>query len=101
MYCKSIRDTSINGVDIKENNYIGFTNDKMISSKESLLDTIVDSLEKLDVKDYEIMTLIYGKNFKEEEKEVLNEEIMSLNKRIEVYAIDGLQESYDLVIILE
>ena len=101
MITKSIRDANINAVEIHEGDYIGFSNKTMYTSKVEILDAYYDLLEKLKVEDKEFLINVYGDAVTNEQKEIIKKYISNNYPSIEVYEIDGGQEVYDIIVILE
>jgi len=97
----SVRDANIDGVDIKEGNYIGFKGKTMLASCESKIDTLIALTEKLDAKDKVFMIVSYGEGVSEVEKTEVSITIKSKYPNVEFYEIDGGQEVYDFIVILE
>ena len=100
LVCKASRDANINNVDIKENSYIGFSGKTMLTSKAELVETITDLLEKLNFQDYEMATIIYGKNVSDEVKSQVESYATSKKRLFEVLSLDGGLLSYDAVVVL-
>ena len=101
MITKSVRDANINHVNIKEGDYIGFSNKEMYSSNSSKIDTFIELIEKLNVKNKDFLINVCGKDVKEVEKLQIEKLLKEKYPRLEVYNIDGLQDVYDFIIILE
>ena len=101
MISKSIRDTNLNGVDIKKDSYIGFDNKKILASCPTKLDTLKELAKIYHFEDKELLTLFYGKDMTSEEKASVKSFIGSTYKNIELYELDGNQDSYDIVLIIE
>lgn len=98
---KASRTTKVNDIEIIKDNYIGFTNKTMLASKESKLDTLYELLAKLEPNDKAFALLIYGKDTNEEERQLTNEFISENYPVLELYEIDGMQEVYDFILIME
>ena len=98
----SIRDAHINDIDIKKGDYMAFSQkglmldnkDKMECFKELLLNAE-------DIDDKEIITLFYGKDVSQEEKEIARSFIAENFEDLEVIEFDGGQEVYSFLIALE
>lgn len=101
MITKSIRDANINHVDIKEGDYIGFSDKTMYVSNSSKLDTYFELLEKLDVKNKNFLINVFGENVSQDEKNVIRNLLKDKYKNLEVYELDGNQEVYNFILILE
>jgi len=100
MITKAIRDASLNGVEIKKGNYIGFTDKTMYSSDQSAVKTFIALCEKLGIGEKNFLIVIHGATAKEEDKRLIKEYAEGL-KNIEFYEIDGGQEVYDHILIIE
>lgn len=97
----SVRDACINNVNIKSGDYIGFTNKEMRVSSANKLEVFEGLLETLNVKDKYFLIAVYGQNVSEDEK-VKTQNIMKEKYRdIEFYEINGEQEVYDYILIIE
>lgn len=98
---KSIRDACIDGVDIKCGNYIGFEDKKMLTSLGNKVDTLTSLVDKLGAKDKNFMILSYGASVSDQEKIEASTLIKVKYPQIEFYEIDGKQEVYDFIVIIE
>ena len=93
MVTKSVRDTSLGGLDIKKDDYIGFSGNK--------IDAAEKCLENLDADDHEILIAIYGSDASDDEKQSFRRMAMRCFPSLELYEIDGEQKVYDFILILE
>ena len=101
MITKSIRNAFINNVNIKENDYIGFIDKTMLVSNKNKLDSYFELLNKLNIKDRNYLINIYGKELTKKERELIEEYINNNYPLLEYYSIDGEQEIYDVILIME
>lgn len=98
----SIRDTSINDIDIKKNDCICIYNDELISANKNRIEAIIDALKSIkDLKDKQVLTLICGKDSHESEINKIKEYVNSINRFIELYPIKGNQDIYSYIIGIE
>ncbi|MBR4237061.1 DAK2 domain-containing protein [bacterium] len=90
------RNTKVNGVDVKKNDFIGILNHNLVSDKRSKIDCIVDSLSKVDsIKDRETLLLIFGKDMKnQKEKDDTIKQIKKNYPSLNIDIIDGEQDVY-------
>ena len=90
------RNTKVNGVDVKKNDYIGILNHNLVSDKRSKIDCIVDSLSKVDsINDRETLLLIFGKDMKnQKEKDDTIKQIKKNYPSLNIDIIDGEQDVY-------
>ena len=101
MLTKSIRNALINDVDIKENDYIGFKDKIMLTSNKDKLESYFELLNKLDIKNKNYLINIYGKDLLNKEKEIIEKYISDNYPSLEYYSIEGDQEIYDVILIME
>ncbi len=101
--CVSVcsRDTIVNGMNLSKGNYLGFVDDEILVSKETQKEAYLSLAEKLDFASHEICILIKGKDGSNEDTENLSDWISKNYPLCEVYAIDGNQDIYNQMIILE
>ncbi|MGN1139273.1 MAG: DAK2 domain-containing protein [Ruminococcus sp.] len=98
---RSVRDANINNVDISADAYIGFTDKEMLVSDNDKIVTAVSLLDKLGLADCEILIAIYGSDISEEEKDTFKAKVNQKFPRVEICDLDGGQEVYDFLLIVE
>lgn len=96
----SVRDANINDVEIKKGNYIGFSDKLMLSSSNDKIETTMKLLEKLDLKNHEVLIAIFGEDVSEEEKNIFRNNISNDYRNCELYEIEGQQDLYDFLLIV-
>lgn len=101
MISRSIRDTKLNGIEIQKDGYIGFNNDKILASNMSKVEVFKALSEILDFKDREFVTLFYGKDMNQADKDAIEGYVAETFRNIELYSLDGNQDAYDVVLIVE
>ena len=99
--CQAIRDVSYKDIDVKNDDYIGFTNKKVLSANTNKVKALYDLTIKLGLMDKDLLTIIYGESVTESEKEEVRNLYQEKHPNIEFYEIDGKQEVYDFIAILE
>ncbi len=97
----SIRDTEINGVSIKNGDFMGITGGNIITSQEHRVETTKTLLENLVDGDSEVVTLFYGVDVEEEEVDGISKYIENKYEDAEVQVIKGNQEIYSYIICVE
>ena len=97
----SIRDTSIDGIDIKKDDFMGLAGSKIVISNPSLDEAIKTLLETLIDEDDEIVTIIYGEDITEEEATQLAEYVESTYDHTEVELYNGKQPLYPYILSVE
>lgn len=97
----SVRDVNLNGIDIKKDDYIGFSGKTMLAADKSRLETAKKLAENMKISDHEFMIVIYGNSVEQDERETFKKEISTKYPRMEFYEIDGGQDVYDYLLILQ
>lgn len=97
----SIRDADLDGVKIHKGDYIAICNGKIIASEVEKETALKAMLEKIDLSDKEIITIIYGDDVDEEHAEEMSEYIEGNFHDIEVDVIEGKQEVYSYILAIE
>lgn len=98
---KSIRDANINNVDIHEGDFIGLCDKTMHTSKKNKLEAYFELIKKMDVEEKSFLINIYGKDVSNSEKQFIETELKEKYPNLEIYSINGEQEVYDLMVVLE
>ncbi len=101
MVTKSIRNATIDGIPIEEGHYIGFTDKHMLSSHARNTETAMSLLERLGAAEHDYLIAIYGADTKEDEKEDFRARMGETYPNMELYEIDGGQEVYDFLLVLQ
>ena len=99
LICKATRDVLLNGVDVKENEYIALVDKEIVVSNVDIKDTIAEVFEKN--KEVDIVTVFYGKDVTPELKEEISEYLNDNCGDVEVYEADGGQDTFDVIMIFE
>lgn len=97
----AVRDTEINGVKIKNGEFIGITKGKILVSTPSRIKTAQKLLDDMINEDREIITIFHGVDAQEDEVLAVVEYAKKLNPDIEVDLINGKQEIYSFIIAVE
>ena len=97
----AVRDTEMNGVQVKNGDYLGLSKSKIIVSLPDKMEAIKELMKSLVDQDSEIVTIFYGKDVTEEEIEEVVDFVSSLNEDCEVETIAGEQDVYSYIIAVE
>ena len=101
MVTVAVRKAELDGVSIEKGNYIGFTNKRMLASDPERTGAAFAMLEALEAQNYEIIIAIYGGSVTAAEKEMFRNSVGAKYRDAEIYEIDGGQDVYDFILILE
>ena len=96
-----VRDATIDGKEIHTGDYIGFVGKEMLSVNESRLVTVCESIDALNFSKYDFCILICGKDATDEEAEKIEAYVNSHYRGKEIYIINGGQDVYDYIMIVE
>ena len=96
----AIKDTNIDGVEIKANNYMALCEKEITACVPDKLDALKTTLEQLVDEDAEIITLIYGEDVTEEEAEEI-EAFVEDNYEAELELVNGKQPVYSFIVGVE
>ena len=96
----AIKDTTFEGISIKEGDYMGINGKEIISSSKDKTEVVHDLVNQLITDDAEIVTLIKGEDSSVEEVEDLEKYIVA-NHSVEVEIINGEQPVYGFIIGVE
>ena len=96
-----VRDATIDGKEIHTGDYIGLVGKNMLSVNESRLVTVCESIDALNFSRYDFCILICGKDATDEEAEKIEAYVNSHYRGKEIYIINGGQDVYDYIMIVE
>jgi dihydroxyacetone kinase-like predicted kinase len=98
----AIRDTEIDGVSIKTNDFMAIVGKKIVAANPSKVGIVKDLFAKVDEIEYkEVVTLIYGLDVSEEEKQEVVSYLNETYPHIEIGELDGKQDIYSFIISIE
>lgn len=97
----AVRDTTIDGIDIKKGDYIAINDDGLASAKEDIEEAVFEMLDKMVDPDSEIISVYYGEDVKEDEAEDLKDKIEERFPKAEVELQNGGQPVYYYIISVE
>ncbi len=97
----AVRDSKVNGLEIKKDDYIGLLDGDIVTAKKERLATIKDLVDRMIDEESEIITIMHGKNVDKEEVDALNTYIGEKHPEIEIDIVEGAQEIYDYLFAVE
>lgn len=98
----SIRNTTVNKVEIKKGDYIGILDGKLLVSNKDKLEALKSLISKVkDIDEKEVLIILCGKNVSEDEKESLQEMLSDSFPQLECGVMDGRQDVYDYLFSIE
>lgn len=97
----SVRDTHIDGKDIKKGDFMGILNGTIIGTSENQLSAAKMLLSEMIGEDDEIVTILYGEDASQEEAEQLEAFLSEKYEEIEVEIHNGKQPLYSYIVSVE
>ena len=97
----SVRDTHIDGKDIKKGDFMGILNGTIIGTSENQLSAAKMLLAEMIGEDDEIVTILYGEDASQEEAEQLEAFLSEKYEEIEVEIHNGKQPLYSYIVSAE
>ena len=101
MITTSVRDATINNVEIHTGDYIGFAGKTMMTAQPDCLSACEAVLPQLGLEEKFALTLFVGANADKGDLEILEKYIADNYPDIEVFKVDGGQEVYDYIMVAE
>ena len=98
---RAVRDTELNGVAVKKDDFIGFVGDTIYTACAERNQAAAELCDATSAEDYDIMLLVCGCDASAGEAQALYSELKKKYKWTEIVMIDGGQPVYDYIIILE
>lgn len=98
---KANRDTTINGVEIHENDYLGIIDGDIQVAETDLINSTIDMVEKMLDEDSEIITIMFGRDSNKEEANQVAEALKNKHDDLEFEIHNGGQPVYNFLISVE
>lgn len=97
----SVRDTEMDGLKIKKNDFIGIEGGKILSTGKKLNKTTLDLLDKVIDEDASLVTVYYGSDVEDKIINELERKLQRIYKDIDIEFIRGGQPLYHYIISVE
>ncbi|EJW17532.1 DAK2 domain-containing protein [Paenibacillus alvei] len=97
----AVRDTTLDGLEIKAGHYMGIVNGKIVTTTESVTDTLQQLVTKMMENNGEVVTLLTGEEAKDEDTEALVAWLGEHYPNAEVEVHQGGQPIYSYIISVE
>ncbi|WP_431029437.1 DAK2 domain-containing protein [Lysinibacillus sp. LZ02] len=97
----AVRDTSIDGVEIRKDDYMALAEGKIILSTPEMMDAAKEVINKLVDEDSEIITVIYGEDTTATQANELASFIEENFEDAEVEIVEGKQSLYPFILSVE
>ena len=97
----AVRDTTIDGRDIKKDDYLGIVDGKIVESNPDLEETTIEMVKKMLDEDSEIVTILYGEDGSEKTAEAIKAAVEEIDDELDVQIYSGGQPVYPYLISVE
>jgi len=101
MLTKAVRTTTVNGVEVNKDDYIGFTNKLMLVSTPEKMKSVYALADKIITDERMFLIVSYGKGATVHERQAFRAFMAKEHSELEFYEIDGEQDVYDFILIVE
>lgn len=96
----AVRDSVVNGVEVKKGQYIGLAEDKIVYAGNDLEEVTCKTVA-LAGEDWEIISIYYGSDINEEIAEAIADKLLEIAPDAETQIFNGAQPLYPLILSLE
>ncbi|HEX8682763.1 MAG TPA: DAK2 domain-containing protein [Ardenticatenaceae bacterium] len=97
----AIRTTTIDGVSVNDGDIIGLLNGKLVVAESSPEAVVRAMLDRLELDEYEILTLYHGENVSPDEATAMMEALQESYSSLEVEVVRGGQPHYHYIFSVE
>lgn len=97
----AVRDTTIDGIEVKKDDFIGISEGKIVTKAHSSLEALQLLLAKMIDEDDEIVTVLYGADVNEEDIKKLEQHVTENFEDAELEIHEGKQPVYHYIVAVE
>lgn len=97
----AVRDTTVNGIAIKKDNFIGIVDGDIVATNADLETTAEEMVKKMLDEDSSVVTIYYGEDGNEEFADQLQSVIETMDDELDVQVYEGDQPVYPYLISVE
>lgn len=97
----AIRSVQLGRVSVCEGDFIGVINGHLAVAGQNMQQVIHDTLKRMSINNYEIITLYYGEDVTEEQAEQMAKDIKTRYSQLEIEVVDGSQPHYAYILSAE
>ncbi len=98
---RATRTVEIDGVQVREGQYIALVDGKLLLGGDDLEEVLLDLLERADVEDRELVTMFYGEALSKTQANRLGDAVRERFPHLEVELQEGGQPHYFLILSIE
>jgi len=97
----AVRSVQLDGVRVREGDFIGLINGDLAVAGQNMERVIQDTLQRMDIDRYEIVTLYYGENVTLQQAQETASCIKGQHSHLEIEVVDGGQPYYAYILSAE
>ena len=97
----AVRSAHIGGVRVREGDFIGLINGNLAVAGQNMDIVIQDTLQRMDIDRYEIVTLYYGEDVTSQQAQETAKRIKGRHSHLEIEVVDGGQPYYAYIFSAE
>lgn len=97
----AVRDTTIEGREIKKDDYMGIVDGNIVVTNPDLKEAAIEMVKAMLDEDSEVVTIIYGEDGNKEEAEAIETAVSELDEDLEIEIHEGNQPVYPYLISVE
>jgi DAK2 domain fusion protein YloV len=97
----AVRSVQLGGLHVREGDYIGVINGNLAVASQSLGDAMRDTLRRLNIDAYEILTIYYGQDITDEQAQETARRLKEQHSQLEIEVVDGGQPYYAYILSAE
>lgn len=96
-----IRNAEMGDTSVHTGDYIGFVGKELLSVNQNRLVTVCETIDRMNLSLYDICMIIRGKDVPEKEAARIEAYANGKYKGKELYLINGMQDVYDYILVME
>ncbi|HWS83973.1 MAG TPA: DAK2 domain-containing protein [Ktedonobacteraceae bacterium] len=97
----AVRSVQLGGVSVREGDFIGVINGHLAVANQNMQQVVHDTLKRMSIDNYEIITLYYGEDVTAEQAEQMAKDIKGRYSELEIEVVDGSQPHYAYILSAE
>ena len=97
----AVRTVNIHNISVREGDYIGVINGNLAVAGQQMQRVLEDTLQRMHIDNYEIVTIYYGAEITDEEAHETSKRLKQLHSHLEIEVVSGGQPYYAYILSAE
>jgi uncharacterized protein len=97
----AVRSVQLGGLHVREGDFLGIINGNIAVASQSIVDTLRDTLQRMKIEQYEILTLYYGADVSPDEAQQTVSQIKIHYPQLDIEMVSGGQPYYAYILSAE